>query len=419
MVDNAPASENSMPKGHAHALTFILITVAVDAFGFGMTLPVLPRLVVTLTASPIADAATYGAVLAGVYAAFQFFCAPLVGRLSDRLGRRLVLFACLAAYGVDYLVMCFAPSFWWLLAGRAVAGICGAGVVVASSYVADFSSSETRLRWFGHLGAAYLLGLSLGPAFSGFLADVHLRAPFAVSAALAFGNLIVGTFTLPESLPRSRRRSFSFAAGNPIVTLLELSRYPVLRWLFVAVVFYRFAYEANSSTWVYYTLQQFHWSAIQVGLSIAALTCLVACAQAFLTGPAATRFGAERALCLGMGLYALGFAGFALAKSQVAFYLCFLPFALGGIAYPTLNGIASRQLPANMQGALQGTIASLQSLTSVLAPLAMSYVFRRFSDVSSPHFFPGAAFLLASALTIMAAMAGALAMRPEVASPPR
>src|ERR1700756_2621403 len=236
------------------AFVFIFVTVLVDSIGFGIILPVLPRLIMQLTGVGIDRAAGYGGGLAFVYALLQFFCAPVLGNLSDRFGRRPVLLFALFALGVDYLIMGFAPAIGWLFAGRAIAGIAGASFTPAYAYVADISPPERRAQNFGLMGAAFGVGFIVGPAIGGLLGSFGARAPFFAAAAIALANTVLGYFALPESLPLSARRPFRWARANPLGTLLQVLHRPQVSWLLAALFLWQLAHQVLPSTWAYYTI---------------------------------------------------------------------------------------------------------------------------------------------------------------------
>src|SRR5437870_6124882 len=210
------------------ALVFIAITVLLDVIGFGLILPVLPALLMSLTGAGVSQAAIYGGWLTFVYAIAQFLCSPVLGNLSDRFGRRPVLLYAVGALGVDYLVMGLAPTLGWLFIGRTISGMAGASFTPAYAYVADVSPPERRAQNFGLISAAFGIGFIVGPALGGLLGGLGPRAPFFIAAALSLLNFVYGLFVLPESLPPERRRAFSFRRANPLGALLEMRRHPMV-----------------------------------------------------------------------------------------------------------------------------------------------------------------------------------------------
>jgi MFS transporter, DHA1 family, tetracycline resistance protein len=388
-------------KSGGGALLFIFILVLIDSIGFGIILPVLPRLIMQLTGVGIDRAARYGGWLSFVYALTQFFCAPVLGNLSDRFGRRPVLLFALLALGVDYLIMGVAPVISWLFLGRTIAGVTGASFTPAYAYVADITPPERRAQSFGLMGAAFGIGFIAGPAIGGLLGALGPRAPFFTAGAIALANAAFGYFALPESLPHAKRRAFHWARANPLGTLAQMRRYPVVLLTLGALFLWQIAHQVLPSTWAFYTISQFHWTSAQVGYSLAFVGLLMAVAQGALTKVLIPWLGGERrAAVAGMLAALLAYIGYALASSGWMMYAVSLTTLLFALTYPSMNALASQQIPADAQGELQGAVASLYSLSSIIGPPLMTQIFSRFSDPEAPVYFPGAAFLAAAALTI-------------------
>ena len=403
-------------KPSPHALAFIFITVLIDTIGFGIILPVMPQLIMELTGQGVGEASIAGGWLAFSYAIAQFLFGPVIGNLSDHYGRRPVLLLSLLAFGIDYAVMGFAPSLSWLFLGRTLAGIAGAAHTTANAYVADISSPEKRAQNFGMIGAAFGVGFILGPAIGGLLGGLGPRAPFFAASGLALVNLAYGFFVLPESLPREARRRFSWKRANTIGTLLQMRRYPVVMGLAGALFLWQLAHQALPNTWAYYTKFKFDWSESQIGLSLAFAGVTMAVVQGGLTRVIVPRVGEQLAVLIGLTDGALGFLGYAFATQGWMMY-AFLAFAsLTGLAYPSLNALMSRQIPATSQGELQGAVASCYSLTAIIGPLLMTQLFGYFSTGRSAVYFPGAAFAFAALLTVGSIMLFIRATRDSAAS---
>src|SRR6185369_7952821 len=227
------------------ALTFVLLSVFIDSLGFGIIIPSLPSVIMQLTGEPLATAADWSGYLMAIYALLQFFMAPIFGNLSDRYGRRPVLLASLAAFGVDFLLTGLATSMLWLFIGRAVAGVFGASFAAANAYIGDISDDGNRAKNFGFIGAAWGSGFTLGPVIGGFVAQhVDARAPFFVAAALALANVVFGFFVLPESLPPERRRRFEWARANPFGAFRSLAHLPTVAGLLAVVFLYQVAHDS-------------------------------------------------------------------------------------------------------------------------------------------------------------------------------
>lgn len=382
------------------ALVFIFIAVLVDATGFGIILPVLPRLIIELTGVTLDRAAAYGGWLSFVYALMQFFAAPVLGNLSDRFGRRPVLLFALLALGCDYLVMGFAPVIAWLFAGRMIAGVAGASWTPAYAYVADITEPARRAQSFGLMGAAFGIGFIVGPAIGGLLGSFGPRAPFFTAGVIALANATLGYFALPESLPPERRRSFHWARANPLGTLLQMRRYPVVVLLLGALFLWQLGHQVLPSTWAFYTIFKFHWTSAEVGYSLAWVGLVMAVAQGVLTRVLIPSLGGERRAALaGLAAALIAYVGYALASTGWMMYLVSLTTFVFALTYPSMNALASQQMPANAQGELQGAVACLYSLSAILGPPLMTQVFGYFSSRAAPVYFPGAAFVTAALLT--------------------
>ncbi len=382
------------------AIAFILITVLIDTIGFGIVLPVLPDLIMELTGETVSQSSLDGGRLAFAYAVMQFLFGPIMGNLSDRFGRRIVLLLSLFAFGVDYALMGFAPSLTWLFVGRIVAGIAGAAQTTANAYVADVSPPEKRAQNFGLIGAAFGVGFILGPALGGLLAGFGTRAPFFAAAALALTNFAYGLFVLPESLPVERRRPFSWKRANTLGTLIHLNRYPTITGLAAALFLWQLAHQVLPTTWAFYTKLKFDWTAGEIGWSLAFAGVAMALTQGWLTRIVLPRWGERRTVLVGFTVGALAFMGYALANTSWLVYVCIACSSLMGLAYPSMNALMSHQVPASAQGELQGGLASMHSLTAIIGPLLMTELFGYFTSPQAPVYFPGAAFALASLLTL-------------------
>jgi DHA1 family tetracycline resistance protein-like MFS transporter len=220
-----------MKTGRSASIGFIFITILIDVIGWGVIIPVMPKLIAGLKHVPVNEASSDGGWLLMVYAMMQFVCAPIIGNLSDQYGRRPVLLFSLFGFAIDYLFLALAPSFGWLFVGRVIAGITGASITTASAYIADVSTDENRAKNFGMIGAAFGLGFIIGPAIGGLLSGFGIRAPFYAAAALSLLNGLYGYFVLPESLDKDHRRTFEWKRANPLGSLMHLKKYPAISGL--------------------------------------------------------------------------------------------------------------------------------------------------------------------------------------------
>lgn len=389
-----------MTDKKSNAMTFIFITLLIDVIGLGVILPVLPKLIQEIEGGTIADASRYGGWLTFAYASMQFLFSPIIGGLSDRYGRRPVLLASLIGFGLDYLLMGFAPTISWLFVGRLIAGVTGASFTTAGAYIADISTPEKRAQNFGLLGAAFGLGFIIGPVIGGLLGQFGARIPFFAAAAFALVNALYGYFVLPESLHRDNRRSFEWRRANPIGSLRHLGKYPVVLQMLVSFILIFIAGHANQSTWTFYTIEKFHWNEAWVGYSLGFVGLMVTIVQGGLIRIVVPKIGQKKSVYLGLTFYAIGFMLFAFATKGWMMFVFMIPSALGGFAGPALQGIMTSQVPSNEQGELQGALTSLISLTSIFGPLLMTNLFFYFSKENAPVYFPGAPFLAAAILSV-------------------
>ncbi len=394
------------------ALGFIFITLLLDVIGFGLIIPVLPGLLEEMTGGDLSTAAKWGGLLMFTYAGMQFLFSPIVGGLSDQFGRRPVILASLFAFGIDFIIAGLAPNIWWFFLGRVLAGITGASFSSCSAYIADVSPPEKRAQNFGMIGAAFGLGFIIGPLIGGLVsAEFGLRAPFFVAAGMSLLNWVYGYFILPESLAPENRRPFEWKRANPVGSLLNLRRYPVVLSLAGALLFIFVAGHANQSTWTYITMEKFEWDTRMVGYSLAFVGLMVAIVQGGLTRIVIPRFGAKQSLYFGLAMYTIGFILFAFANKGWMMFAFMVPFSLGGFAGPALQGIMSNQVPANEQGELQGSLTSLLAVTSIIGPLTMTWLFAWFTSEAAPVHFAGAPFFMGAVLCLVSLLLAVRTLR--------
>lgn len=400
------------------ALVFIFIAMFVDSMGLGLIIPVTPQIISELIAPGMAhdlamsEAARWGGWLFFVFALMQFLCAPLIGNLSDRFGRRPVLIVSLLALGVDYLITGLAPTIAWLFIGRFLSGIAGAAYTTANAYIADVSPPEKRAANFGLTGAAFSLGFIVGPALGGLLGQYGPRLPFYVAAGLAFANGLFGLFVLKESLAKENRRKFEWWRANPIGALHAMRRFPMILGLCAVTVFMRLAHDANPAVFSFYTMLKFHWGPDMVGYSLMAIGAMMAVVYSFLIRLVIPRIGETAAVYFGLTFGAIAFAGYAFSTQGWMIFAWMVPFSLMGFAMPALNSIMSKKVGPTEQGELQGALACIGGLTSVAAPPLLTQIFGYFTGPSAPIYFPGAAFLTASLCVVAAILVFAYVISP-------
>lgn len=388
-----------------HALIFICLTVLIDTIGFGIILPVLPDLLKDVGGYSLSEATRVGGYLLIVYGVLQFFCGPLLGNLSDRFGRRPILLISLVAFGIDYLLMAFAPTVLWLFIGRAIAGVAGAIYGPAGAYIADVSAPEKRAQAFGMMGAMFGIGFIVGPAIGGMIAEFGVRAPFIAAGVLALANAAYGYFALPESLAPENRRPFSLARANPLGAFRAFLKYPGVLTLVGVMFGWQLAHQVYPATWSFFAKAKFDWTPAQIGLSLAYTGVMMALVQGLLVGRIVKRIGEWRAAMLGIAAGTTGFFINAFATQVWMIYASMTVGALQGLAYASLQAIQSKRIPSDAQGELQGGLASMTSVSAILGPLVMTQVLAAYADPVRGATFPGAAFLLAGALGVACVVA--------------
>jgi len=405
-----------MSANRKAAIGFIFVTLLIDVIGFGVIIPVMPKLISELLHIDVSEAAYHGGVLLAVFAVMQFIFSPVLGNLSDQFGRRPVLLISLFGFGIDYLFLVFAPTYSLLFVGRIIAGIMGASFTTASAYIADISTPEKRAQNFGMIGVAFGLGFIIGPALGGLLGSLYgPRAPFVAAAILTLLNWLYGFFILPESLALENRRKFDWKRANPVGSLKLFFRYPVILGLVGSIVLIYIAAHAIQSTWSYYTIERFDWNPAQVGYSLTYVGLMVAVVQGGLIRIIIPKLGQQRSIYVGLSLYAVGFLLFGLANQGWMMYAVLIPYCLGGIAGPSLQGIMSGQVPSNEQGELQGALTSLMSLTSIIGPILMTGLFTFFTEPDRVYL-PGAPMYMGALLTIISAVMARASLKRNLSS---
>jgi len=379
------------------SLGFIFVTLFLDILGIGLIVPVLPKLIESFfveSSNSIANASTIYGLMVAVYALMQFLFAPVLGSLSDQYGRRAVILISLTGAGFDYLLLAFAPNLWWLFVGRVVAGITASNLTAVTAYIADISSPEDRAKNFGLVGMAFGLGFILGPAVGGWLGSFNLRLPFLVVAVITLLNALYGYLILPESLKPENRRPFSWGRANPIGSLVAIKQYPVVLALAFVIVLAGVAQNALQTIWVLYTDYRYSWGPGDVGISLAVVGLSAAIVQGGLIRPIVKTLGEQRAILIGLTINAISFTLYGLAPYAWMFYV--IPFfgAFSAIFQPSAQAIITKSVQPNEQGAVQGAIASLTSLTGIVGPLVSTNVFRFFISDEAPFLLPGAPFFV-------------------------
>ena len=379
----------------------IITTVTLDAMGVGLIMPVMPALLREVEGGSLAEAAIWGGFMSAAFAVMQFLFGPVIGALSDRWGRRPVLLISLLAMAADYVIMALAGSLWLLLAGRILGGITAATHSTANAYMADISAPHEKAQRFGLLMAGFGVGFVLGPILGGLLAEYGTRAPFWAAGALAFANAALGFGVLQESLPRRRRRRFSWARANPFGAFRAVARLAGVAPLLAVFFLFHVATYVYPAVWAFFLTERFGWGEGTIGLSLGIYGLSYALAMAFLVQPAMARLGPRGTVIFGLGMECITLVLIA-SLSDGRVLLAMIPIAaLGSLAMPALQAATSDSVSPSAQGELQGLLTSVNALAMACAPVLMTQTFAHFTAAGAPLYLPGAPFLLAAALMVL------------------
>ena len=388
-------------RGHRAAMPFILVVVFIDVLGIGIALPVLPMLVGEYTASRELQAYWYGALVV-VYGVMQFFCAPLLGALSDRFGRRPLLLWSLLGLGLHFLLLALAPSLALMFAARVIGGAAGASFSVANAYASDVSTTEERAKSFGLIGAAFGLGFIFGPVIGGLLGSVNLHLPFYAAAGLSLVNAAYGFFILPESLPADRRSPFSLARANPFSALLTLARHREIGNLVVVFALVVLAQLMLQTTWVLFTHFRFGWGTRENGFALFCVGLVAAVVQGGLLGTLLRRFGNVRLALTGLATGVIAYVLYGLAQQGWMMYAIIIANFLSFAAGPALQAVVSNAVDAREQGVTMGALNSINSIMFVVAPLIGTPLLAAVSHLPPEDWRVGVTFFVSALLQAVA-----------------
>ncbi|MBP6715791.1 MAG: MFS transporter [Acidobacteria bacterium] len=356
------------------ALTFILLTVFIDMLGLGILIPVLPFVVRQFSESAL----TLG-LLSMSFALFQFFAAPILGRLSDRHGRRPLLLMSLFGSGLGYVLFGLAHSLVLLFIARIVDGITGGNVSIAQAYIADVTEPKNRSRNFGLLGAAFGMGFIIGPAIGGTLSHFWgLSAPAFFAAGLAFTNTALGFFVLPETRPAEKRTHvrMTFRSLNPIAGVLRGMRHEHLGSIFLAIFAFNLAFSGLQSNFSLFTLVKFHWGPQENAILFSVIGIVSAITQAGIVRRLVKTYRDQTIAVTGLLVQTGSYLFTAFVPTAALVYVASAVTSFGvGITQPTLSGIVSNSVSDQEQGAMLGTTQSVAALTRIIGPLWAGFAF--------------------------------------------
>jgi MFS transporter, DHA1 family, tetracycline resistance protein len=385
------------------AFGFIFASALMTSVSFGLMIPILPNLIKQFTGGDTAAASDWNVIFATTWGAMQFVVGPILGVLSDRVGRRPILLISNFGLAVDFLFMAFAPSLWWLYVGRILNGMTAASFSTGGAYVADITPPQDRAKNFGMLTSAFSFGFIFGPTLGGFLGDINIRLPFLVAAAVTGLNWFYGLLVLPESLPPERRlASFELGRANPLGSFKLLRAHPGLFSLAGVAFLFQLAQIVLPQVFVLYTTYRYHWSMSVLGTTFLITGVMGVIVQMFLVGPAVKRLGERRLVLVGCAAGALGFAWYGSASNGWLYLLGAPIFAFSGFLMPGVQGLMSQRVPPTHQGQLQGVNQSLQGIASIIGPSIFGLTFAFSVRHEATLRLPGLAIYLAGGLFVLA-----------------
>lgn len=391
-----------MARKSNHAFIFVLITVFLDMVGFGIIIPVLPKLIEDVGHLDLSGAAVIGGWMFVAFSLAQFLFAPLAGNLSDRFGRRPLLLLAIFGLGMDYVLSALAPDLTWLFVGRILAGICGSSWVVANAFIADVTAPAERAKAYGMLSAAFGAGFVIGPAIGGLLGEFGPRVPFWVAAGVSMLNLLYGMSVMPETLAPENRRSFDWRRANPFGVFKVFRTYPGILPLCGVLCLFNFASAVYPAIWPFWGMAKFGWTEAMIGITLAAFGLIMALFQGILTGPAVARWGEVRVAIAGILCAVTAALGYGFVASFMGIILLMLIHGPEGFVHPMMMSIMSRSVPENAQGELQGGISAATSLALLTGTLSFTQIFSYFMKPTSPFPSPDIGYFVASALFAVA-----------------
>lgn len=378
------------------AVGFIVVTLTLAIMGFGLLIPVLPKLIVQLRGGDMTSGSHMYGVLVSVYALMQFVGSPILGALSDRFGRRRIILIATAGSAIDYVIMACAPSLLWLFVARTIAGFTAGVYATANAYIVDVTPPEKRAGAFGMLGAAFGIGFVLGPMLGGFLGGIDLRLPFWAAAICSALNWFWGLLVLPESLKPENRRAFSWARANPIGALLAVRRFPAVLGLVESYFIMMMAQAMMFSMWALYTDYRYHWSPQMVGFSLMFAGTLSGLFQALLVKRIVPKLGETRSVLIGLSISIFTYTAYGLATQGWMIFVIILLSSFVGVTGPALQSYVSKHVPPDEQGAVQGVLGGLQSLASIPGAFIATWSFGWAIAPSRSFHLPGISFFEAA-----------------------
>jgi MFS transporter, DHA1 family, tetracycline resistance protein len=397
----APHTDAAPPA--SPRLTFVLLCAFIDMLNVGLAVPLLPVLVGEFVEARDIQALWFG-VLTAVFGLMQFTCMPLLGALSDRIGRRPVLMISMAGMSINFLSTALAPNLASLFIGRIVGGMSAASLSVIAAYASDVSQPQQRARSYGQISAAFGLGFICGPMLGGLLGSIDIRLPFAVAGTLSAINLVYGALFIPESLPAGRRLKSRLRGVNPVAPMLAVLRDPrcgAAAWVFLLVTF---ANLLTQTTWVLYTAFRFGWTPRDNGIALFVVGVGAAVIQAGMLPWLLLRLGEKRLILTGLVAGAAACLLFGLATKGWMMYAIMPLNLLAFVVAPTLQGIVSKASAEQEQGVVMGSLQSIGSLGVFVIPLFGAGLLQNATHLASSDWRAGATFFTCAVMQAVAAV---------------
>ena len=383
------------------AIGFVLACVFLDALGIGLIVPVLPRLIGTLAETRDLQTGWYGLIMVS-YGLMQFFFAPLLGALSDRIGRRPVLLTGIFGLSLMMLVPAFSQSLAMILGSRLVGGMMSSNIVVAQAYIADVTPETQRINSFGKIGAIFGIAFVLGPAIGGILGHNDPTIPFLVASGICAINFLYGIFILPESLVHKDQTPLTIRRLNPLSAIASLGQLEGLRPYLLIITLFTLAQSLMQCTWALYTEYRYAWTPLSIGLSIFALGISISLTQGVLLPRLGHRFNAKQLILTGLvvGLISLTAIGLAPVGWITLPFVC--TCAVMGLVAPAIQGLISKRSAASHQGVNMGAVSSLNSFMSAISPIIGTPLLMVTSANTSNPFLAGTPYFVAASLVFIA-----------------
>lgn len=381
------------------AMPFIMLAVLIDMAAIGVIIPVLPALVGSFSVSQADQAYWYG-VTAVAFGLSNFLAAPVLGALSDRYGRRPVLLLGFMGLGVSFFGTAMSTTLWGLIAVRTLGGAMQANAAIANAYVADISAPQDRAKRFGLLGAMMGLGFIVGPVMGGLLGAIDLHLPFYVAGGLTLLNGLYGYFVLPESLPASQRKAFSWRSANPVSSWRKLGQLKGVGPLVGVVAFSALAQFVLYTVWVLYNSFKFGWGPSENGWSLAVVGIVAVLVQGVLMGRLLKRYAPPKLAIMGLISSVIAYTLWGAATEGWMMYAVIALNLLGGTVNASVQSMISSAADSKSQGQTMGAVSALSSLMAVVAPMLGAPLLAMVSHLPQGDWRMGAPFFFCAVLQV-------------------